>query len=108
MWHIALIVGYGYRATKNVSLTPELGAFVQRRVKSGRCQTASEVVREALRLLQQQEDERAEALRELKAKLRRGTAQAKRGDLLDGDAVFDELREMIEERRQAKNKAPAR
>ena len=93
------------RTTVNVSLTPELGAFVQKRVKSGRYQTASEVVREALRLLQQKEDERAESLRELKAKLRRGAAQSKRGDLLDGDAVFDELRELIEERRKAKSKA---
>jgi antitoxin ParD1/3/4 len=96
------------RTTVNVSLTPELGAFVQKHVKSGRYQTASEVVREALRLLQQKEEERVEALRELKAKLRRGVAQAKRGDLLDGEAVFDELRDLIEERRKAKTKASSR
>ena len=40
------------RTTVNISLTPELDAFLQSRVKSGRCQTTSEVVREALRLLQ--------------------------------------------------------
>jgi antitoxin ParD1/3/4 len=96
------------RTTVNGSLTPELGAFVQKRVKSGHYQTASEVVREALRLLQQKEEERIEALRELKTKLKRGAAQATRGDLLDGPAVFDELREMIEERRKAKTKALAR
>jgi hypothetical protein len=44
----------------------------------------------------------------LKTKLKPGAAQATRGDLLDGDAVFDELREMIEERRKAKTKALAR
>ena len=43
-----------------------------------------------------------EALRELQAKLERGAAQADRGELLDGDEVFEELREMIEERRRAK------
>jgi antitoxin ParD1/3/4 len=96
------------RTTVNVSLTPELGAFVQKRVKSGRYQTASEVVREAPRLLQQKEEERVEALRELKGKLRRGVAQEKRGDLLDGEAVFDELRDLIEERRKAKTKASSR
>jgi antitoxin ParD1/3/4 len=90
------------RTTINVSLTPELSAFVRKRVKSGHYQTASEVVREALRLLQQKEDERLDALRGLKAKLRRGAAQSKRGDLLDGDAVFEEFREMIEERRKTK------
>jgi antitoxin ParD1/3/4 len=40
----------------NVSLTPELAAFVQDRVASGRYGSASEVVRAALRLLE--EDER--------------------------------------------------
>jgi putative addiction module CopG family antidote len=40
----------------NVSLTPELAAFVQGRVASGRYASASEVVRAALRLLE--EDER--------------------------------------------------
>jgi hypothetical protein len=58
--------------------------------------------------LQQKEEERIAALRELKTKLKRGAAQATRGGLFGGDAVFDELREMIEERRKAKTKALAR
>jgi antitoxin ParD1/3/4 len=82
-----------------------LGAFLKSRVKSGRYQTTSEVVREALRLLQHQEKEREESLRQLKAKLQRGVAQADRGELLDGDRLFEELRELIEERRRAKKKA---
>jgi antitoxin ParD1/3/4 len=90
------------RTTVNVSLTPELDAFLQSRVKSGRYQTTSEVVREALRLLERHERDRDETFQQLKAKLERGTAQAGRGELLDGDEVFDELREMIEERRRAK------
>jgi antitoxin ParD1/3/4 len=92
------------RATVNISLTPELNAFLQGRVKSGRYQTTSEVVREALRLLQYQEKEREESLKQLKTKLQRGAAQGTRGDLLDGNEVFQELREMIEERRRAKRK----
>jgi antitoxin ParD1/3/4 len=91
-----------HRTTVNISLTPELDAFLQSRVKSGRYQTTSEVVREALRLLERQEREREEAFQQLKAKLERGAAQAERGELLDGDEVFEDLGKMIEERRRAK------
>ena len=77
--------------------------FLQSRVKSGRYQTTSEVVREALRLLERQETQREEDRQQLKAKLDRGAAQAERGDLLDGETVFAELRDLIEERRRAKN-----
>ncbi|MCB1018979.1 MAG: type II toxin-antitoxin system ParD family antitoxin [Bryobacterales bacterium] len=90
------------RTTVNISLTPELGEFLQDRVKSGRYQTTSEVVREALRLLERQERERDLAFEGLKAKLERGAAQAERGELLDGDEVFGELKQMIEERRRLK------
>jgi antitoxin ParD1/3/4 len=91
-----------HRTTVNISITPELDRFLQSRVESGRYQTTSEVVREALRLLERREQERDEALFQLKEKLERGAGQAERGELIDGDEVFDELREMIEERRRAK------
>lgn len=39
----------------NVSLTPKLEEFVQEKVKSGRYNSASEVVREALRLLMEED-----------------------------------------------------
>ncbi len=45
----------------NVSLTDPLAKYVQARVKSGRDSSASEVVREALRRMQQ-DDERAARL----------------------------------------------
>jgi antitoxin ParD1/3/4 len=41
------------RKTRNVSLTPEMEAFIDGRVASGRFRSASEVVRAALRLLQE-------------------------------------------------------
>lgn len=90
------------RTTVNVSITPELDAFLQARVQSGLYQTTSEVVREALRLLQRQESERDEALREVRAKLAEGARQAENGELLNGDDVFEELRAMIDERRHAR------
>jgi antitoxin ParD1/3/4 len=89
------------RTSMNVSLTPELQQFVQSRVSTGRYQTASEVVREGLRLLEERERARETALEEFRGKLRRGIEQADRGELLDGDAVFEEIRQLSARRRSA-------
>ena len=76
------------RTSLNVSITPELDQSVQYRVASGRYQTASEVVREGLRLLEEREQARETALNELRASIRRGIEQADQGELLDGETVF--------------------
>lgn len=44
--------------TRNVSLTPEIEAFIDERVASGRFRSASEVVRAALRLPEDEENKR--------------------------------------------------
>ena len=75
------------RTTMNVSLTPELNEFVSSQVSSGRYQSASEVVREGLRLLQDHET----ALEAVRQKIALGLEQAKRGELLDGEEVMAEL-----------------
>ncbi len=61
----------------NVSLTPQLEEMVRNKVASGRYNNASEVVREALRLLE--EYDRYEAFR---AAVAIGYEQAERGELL--------------------------
>ena len=92
------------KSSLNVSLTPELEQFVESRVASGRYQTASEVIREGLRLLEEREQTREAALEELRAQLRRGVEQADRGELLDGDAVFEEIRQLSARRREETGK----
>jgi antitoxin ParD1/3/4 len=80
-----------HRTTRNISLTPELEAFVASRVSSGRYQSASEVVQAGLRLLERDEQEREAARREIEQQIAVGLEHARRGELLDGEAVFDEL-----------------
>jgi antitoxin ParD1/3/4 len=77
----------------NISLTPELDEYVAAKVNSGLYQSASEVVREALRLLQEHDAIRTARLQEVRKQIAVGLEQARRGDLLDGEEVFEELDE---------------
>ena len=58
--------------TLNVSLTPHLEQFIHENVNSGRYQSASEVVRTALRLLEEQERERQAKLEWLRQEIKKG------------------------------------
>lgn len=84
----------------NVSLTPELENFVQARVSTGRYTSASEVVREALRLLEEREKARAIELGEFRLEVDRRLASLDRGEGLDGETVFGRIREKSERRRR--------
>jgi antitoxin ParD1/3/4 len=79
------------RPTVNVALTPELEAFIDARVASGRYQSASEVVCAGLQLLKAEELEREVTLAEVRQKIEVGLAQIRRGEVFDGETVFDEL-----------------
>ncbi len=71
----------------NVSLTPELEALIHEKVESGMYGSASEVVREALRLLQQRDQAYRARLAEIRREIAVGTRQADRGELHELDAA---------------------
>lgn len=81
------------RVTLSISLTPDLERFVESRVASGRYRSVSEVVREGLRLLEESEQGRQNAARNLRQEIKVGLEQAERGELYDGEEVFRELEE---------------
>lgn len=81
----------------NVSLTPELEDFIQERVKSGRYHSASEVVREALRLLEDRDEVRRLRLDEMRKKIAAGLASLDRGDAEPGEQVFDEMESSLDD-----------
>jgi antitoxin ParD1/3/4 len=64
----------------NVSLTPELEKFVAKKVASGLYQTASEVIREGLRLLRERDDQQRRKLEELRKEIAVGIEQLDRGE----------------------------
>jgi len=56
----------------NVNLTPQLEELVRRKVSSGRYNSASEVVREALRLMEAQDQLQSLKLEQLRRDIREG------------------------------------
>lgn len=84
----------------NVSLTPELEQFVQTKVQTGRYNSASEVVREALRLLEDHEEARAAQLAKFNQELRRRLESLDRGDGVDPAELRARLRKRSEEHRK--------
>ncbi|MBF0356618.1 MAG: type II toxin-antitoxin system ParD family antitoxin [Alphaproteobacteria bacterium] len=82
--------------TRNVNLTDDQDAFVERMVKVGKYQNASEAVRDALRGLQQRWKEDELKLAVLREQIRDGADALDRGDFTeiddaDLDAALDAL-----------------
>lgn len=86
----------------NVSLTPELEKLVTGKVESGRYQSASEVIREGLRLLQDQDQLREMHLSEVRKKIQVGLDQLDRGEGIPGEQVEANLKRVSAEFRAAK------
>jgi antitoxin ParD1/3/4 len=79
----------------NVSLTPELERLVQEKVESGLYNSASEVIREALRLLLEQDELRRLRREELKRQIMVGIEQLDNGRTV---VLDEETREAIKKR----------
>jgi len=76
----------------NVSLTPLLEKYVHRKVAMGRYGSASEVIRDALRLMDERDRLWKERLRALDREIEVGMAQSERGEAIPGEVVFRRLR----------------
>ncbi len=106
--NLCYTLGMPAKNGRNVALTDEQNAFVDRLVKSGRYASASEVVRDGLRLLQQDEEARlldkwlvkgltpreeasipadvlARARESIRDKVREGLEEARQGKFVDGE-----------------------
>ena len=78
-------------ATTSLSLGGHWEEFIKQEIKSGRYSTASEVVRDALREL----EDRGKRLEALRAHLAEGAGQAARKDFVEGfdiDSVIEQTK----------------
>jgi antitoxin ParD1/3/4 len=71
--------------TRNINLTDYYDRFIERSVAGGKYQNASEMVREALRLLEQRQEEEAARLERLRTAAKIGFDAIDRGDYRDVD-----------------------
>lgn len=79
----------------NVSLTPELETIVDSKVKSGLYNSASEVVREGLRLLQQRDEMHESKVNALRAEIQKGTDSLEAGRHRDLSEAMVEIKERL-------------
>lgn len=77
----------------NISLTPALEKMIQDKVASGLYNSASEVVREALRLLYEREQYQKKRIDELNTEIEKGLDCVARGEVRDGKTVIKELKQ---------------
>ena len=75
----------------NISLTKELESFVQAKVKQGFYHSASEVIREGLRLLAEQEEVKKKRVEMLNFEIDKGLASLKSGDVISSDELMNHV-----------------
>lgn len=84
------------RENISVSFTPQQARFLASCVASGRYQSTSEVVREAIRLLEHHQAHREAEVERARALIQAGADQLDRGEFDDGETFFREWDEELD------------
>lgn len=86
----------------NVNLTPELEQMVKSKVESGLYNSASEVVRESLRLMRERDQTREAKIESLRAEIQVGIDQLDHGEGVSAEEVFAEIQAKSQTRKSSK------
>ncbi|MCD8488134.1 MAG: type II toxin-antitoxin system ParD family antitoxin [Desertifilum sp.] len=84
----------------NVSLTPEIEQFIQSQVESGKYTSPDEVILAALRAFEERERLYKGRFEELKREIMIGVEASERGEVIDSEAVFSQLKQKLQQLRQ--------
>ncbi|WP_412755012.1 type II toxin-antitoxin system ParD family antitoxin [Legionella pneumophila] len=79
----------------NISLTPELEHFVQDKVNSGMYTSASEVIRESLRLLHTHDDLQNQRIKQLNQAIDIGLQQLNAGKKVPAHESYNRMKQKI-------------
>ena len=84
----------------NISITPELEAFVQAKVESGMYQSTSELIRDALRLLAERDEWHKKRIEAMDQFIQVGLDEAARGEFVTPEELEADLDQLFAERKQ--------
>jgi antitoxin ParD1/3/4 len=84
----------------NVSLTPEAQTFIQKQLSKGKYRSTDEILLAGLNLLAAREESEQERYAELRRDIEVGLAEADRGELINGEEVFDRLQGKLQQQRE--------
>ena len=82
-----------------ISLTPELDQFIKRQIDSGNYSSAADVVLTAMQFFEEHEQVYKGRFDELRREVMIGYEAAERGELMDGEVIFECLRTKLAQRR---------
>lgn len=80
----------------NISLTPELERYIQEKVACGMYTSASEVIRESLRLMHTYDDVQKKRISELSRAIDIGMKQLQQKQVVDGQTSRENMKHKIE------------
>ncbi|MBC7785779.1 MAG: type II toxin-antitoxin system ParD family antitoxin [Burkholderiales bacterium] len=92
-------------ATLSVSLTNVLKSYVRQKVDSGQYESASEVIRQSLRTMQEQEQRERLYWSDLRKKVKAARTAIHEGDVVDGPAFMRSKIAELKSRASAKRSA---
>ncbi len=97
--HYVQCKGNPYSQTRMaLALTPELEKFIQNQVANSKYASVDEVLIAGLKLLEEREHLYQGRFEELQREIMVGIEEADRGELIEGETVFHNLREKLAQR----------
>jgi antitoxin ParD1/3/4 len=85
------------------TFTPEIDTLIQAQIELGHYLTPEEVVLAGLQLLAHRDSIYQGRFEALRREVLVGVEEADRGELIDGDVVFQQLRDRLEQQRHQAN-----
>ena len=83
----------------NISFSSEINKFIESQVKSGKYPSHQDVIVAGIRLLEERERIYQGRVEELKEEIMLGVAASERGEVVDGETVFSQLQQKLQQRR---------